>query len=78
LSHNALVCVNLPHEVLFPGQEHSSHSKPKGISDLTIQECMQIITAIQDNGPHKLHFRFDLYSKCEWTQCYLAPRLIHD
>ncbi|KAI6011169.1 hypothetical protein EDC04DRAFT_2537748, partial [Pisolithus marmoratus] len=54
-----LVCVNWPDKVLFPGQERLSHSKPKGILDLTILECTQIIAAIQDNGPHKLHFKFD-------------------
>ncbi|KAI6031035.1 hypothetical protein EDC04DRAFT_2572064 [Pisolithus marmoratus] len=46
LGQNALVCVNWPDEVLFPGQECSSRSKPKGILDLTILECTQIIAAI--------------------------------
>ncbi|KAI6040752.1 hypothetical protein EDC04DRAFT_2566646, partial [Pisolithus marmoratus] len=58
-----LVCVNWPNAVLFLGQEHSSHSKPKGISDLTMLECTQIVTAIQDHGQHRLHFKFDPNSK---------------
>ena len=64
LAQNALVCENWP-EVLFPGQECSSRSKPKGISDLTIVECSQIVAATRDNGPHKLQFRFDPYNKGE-------------
>ncbi|KIM52665.1 hypothetical protein SCLCIDRAFT_90312, partial [Scleroderma citrinum Foug A] len=64
LAQNALVCENWP-EVLFPGQERSSRSKPKGISDLTIVECSQIVAATRDNGPHKLQFRFDPYNKAD-------------
>ncbi|KAI6098462.1 hypothetical protein F5141DRAFT_966190, partial [Pisolithus sp. B1] len=63
LSQNALVCVNWPDVVLFPGQECLSHSKPKGISDLTMLECTQIIAAIQDHRPYSLHFKFEPNSK---------------
>ncbi|KIM57584.1 hypothetical protein SCLCIDRAFT_130146, partial [Scleroderma citrinum Foug A] len=61
---NALVCVNWL-AVLFPGQECSSCSKPKGISNLTIVECTQIVTVIRDSGPHRLHFQFEPFSKHE-------------
>ncbi|KAI6152841.1 hypothetical protein EDD17DRAFT_1447450, partial [Pisolithus thermaeus] len=63
LGQNALVCVNWPDAVLFPGQERLSCSKPKGISDLTMLECTQIIAAIWDHGPYRLHFKFEPNSK---------------
>ncbi|KAI6097396.1 hypothetical protein EV401DRAFT_1895520 [Pisolithus croceorrhizus] len=59
LSQNTLVCINWPDVVLFPGQEHLSHRKPKGISDLTMLKFTQIIAAIWDHGPYRLHFRFE-------------------
>ena len=64
LGQNALVCINWPDAVLFPGQECSSCSKPKGISDLTISECTQIVAAIRDTAPHRLHFKSAPNSKC--------------
>ena len=72
LGQNALVCVNWL-VVLFPGQECSSHSKPKGISDLTIVECTQIVAAIRDNRLHKLHFKFNPFSKRKGpSSCYCS------
>ncbi|KIM57318.1 hypothetical protein SCLCIDRAFT_90238, partial [Scleroderma citrinum Foug A] len=65
LGQNALVCINWPDAVLFPGQECSSRSKPKGISDLTISECTQIVAAIRDTGPHRLHFKSAPNSKLD-------------
>ncbi|KAI5982974.1 hypothetical protein EDD15DRAFT_2147551, partial [Pisolithus albus] len=52
LGQNALVCVNWP-------------DAPKGISDLTMVECAQIIAAIRDHGPHRLHFKFEPNSKSD-------------
>jgi len=48
--------MNWPDVVLFPGQEHASHSKAKGVSDLTVLESAQVIAALRDTGPHRLHF----------------------
>ncbi|KIM60944.1 hypothetical protein SCLCIDRAFT_26273 [Scleroderma citrinum Foug A] len=64
LGQNGVVCENWP-DVLFPRQEPPSHSKPKGISDLLIMECSQIVAAIRDNGPHRLCFRLDLCNKAD-------------
>lgn len=64
LGQNSLMCMNWPDAVLFPGQERSSRSKPKGISDLTILECTQIVAAIRDSGSHRLHFKSVPNSKC--------------
>ncbi|KIM54151.1 hypothetical protein SCLCIDRAFT_31332 [Scleroderma citrinum Foug A] len=65
LGQHALICVNWPNAVLFPGQECLSHTKPKGISDLTIPECLQVIAVLRDSGPHKLHFKLDPNSKSD-------------
>ena len=46
LGQHALICVNWPNVVLFPGQGCLSCTKPKGISDLTILECMQVIAVL--------------------------------
>ncbi|KIM55283.1 hypothetical protein SCLCIDRAFT_82006, partial [Scleroderma citrinum Foug A] len=54
LGQNSLVCVNWPDGVLFPSQEQ--RSKPKGVSDLSILKCTQVIATIRDHRPHKLHF----------------------
>jgi len=70
LGQHTLICVNWPNAVLFPGQECVSRSKPKGISDLTIPECMQDVAALQDSGPHRLHFKFKPNSKWRRLLCY--------
>ncbi|KIM56431.1 hypothetical protein SCLCIDRAFT_132760 [Scleroderma citrinum Foug A] len=65
LGQHALICVNWPNAVLFPGQECLSRTKPKGISDLTIPKCMQVIAVLRDSGPHKLHFKLNPNSKSD-------------
>jgi len=57
LGQSGLVCMHWPDAVLFPGQECASHSKPKGIFDLTVTECTQILAALRDIGPFRLHFK---------------------
>jgi len=57
LGQSGLVCMHWPDAVLFPGQECASCSKPKGIFDLTVTECTQILAALCDTGPFRLHFK---------------------
>ncbi|KIM50512.1 hypothetical protein SCLCIDRAFT_34211 [Scleroderma citrinum Foug A] len=47
------------------GQEHASHSKLKGVSDLTILESAQVIAALRDTGPYRLHFKSMLNKKMD-------------
>ncbi|KAI6017670.1 hypothetical protein BKA83DRAFT_14986 [Pisolithus microcarpus] len=61
-----------PRENSFPGNNFRKNlaitllsAKPKGISDLTMLECTQIIAAIRDHGPLRLHFKFDPNSKLD-------------
>ena len=49
--------MNWPDAVLFPGQERASRSKSKGVSDLTILECEQVVAALNDTGPYRLYFK---------------------
>jgi len=55
-----------PDAVLFPGQERASRSKPKGVSDLTILESAQVIAALRDTGPYRLHFKSMPHKKSEY------------
>ena len=50
--------MNWPDAVLIPGQERTSRSKSKGISDLTVSECELVIAALDDNAPYRLHFKY--------------------
>ncbi|KIM56686.1 hypothetical protein SCLCIDRAFT_29355 [Scleroderma citrinum Foug A] len=65
LGQHALVCMHWPDAVLFPGQERASCSKPKGVSDLTILESAQVIAALRDTGPYRLHFKSMLNKKMD-------------
>ena len=66
LGLHALVCMHWPDAVLFPRQERASHSKPKGVSDLTILESAQVIAALRDTGPYRLHFKSMLNKKSKY------------
>ncbi|KIM60359.1 hypothetical protein SCLCIDRAFT_124454 [Scleroderma citrinum Foug A] len=46
-----------PEGVMFPGEEHSSCTMPKGISDLTCTECSKLLAALNDPGENQLHIR---------------------
>ena len=57
LASSGLVLVNWPEGVMFPGEEHSSHTMPKGISDLTHAECSKLLAALNDPGENRLHIQ---------------------
>jgi len=57
LASSALVLVNWPEGVMFPGKERSSRTMPKGISDLTCAECSKLLAALSDTGENRLHIR---------------------
>jgi len=57
LASSALVLVNWPEGVMFPGKECSSRTMPKGISDLTHTECLKLLAALSDTGENQLHIQ---------------------
>jgi len=57
LASSALVLVNWPEGVMFPGKECSSCTMPKGISDLTHTECLKLLAALSDTGENQLHIQ---------------------
>ena len=66
LGQHALACMHWPDAVLFPGQEHASLSKPKGVSDLNVLESAQVIAAVRDTSPYRLHFKSMPNKKSEY------------
>jgi len=57
LASSGLVLVNWPEGVTFPGEERSSHTMSKGISDLTCAECSKLLAALNDTGENQLHIQ---------------------
>jgi len=57
LASSGLVLVNWPEGVMFPGEEPTSHSMPKGISDLSRLECSKLTAALNDPSKNSLHIR---------------------
>ncbi|KAI6102815.1 hypothetical protein F5141DRAFT_1065438 [Pisolithus sp. B1] len=55
LASSELVLINWPEGVMFPGEEHASHTMPKGISDLTQAECSKLLAALNDTEDTQLH-----------------------
>ncbi|KAI6128649.1 hypothetical protein EDD16DRAFT_1472030, partial [Pisolithus croceorrhizus] len=55
LASSELVLVNWPEGVMFPGEEHASHTMSKGISDLTWVECSKLLAALNDTEDTWLH-----------------------
>ena len=57
LASSGLVLVNWPEGVMFPGEEPTSHSMPKGISDLSCSECSKLTAALNDPSKNGLHIQ---------------------
>jgi len=57
LASSGLVLVNWPEGVMFLGEEPTSYSMPKGISDLSHLECSKLTAALNDPSKNSLHIR---------------------
>jgi len=64
LATSGLVLVNWPEGVMFPGEERTSRTMPKGISDLTRAECSKLLMAMNDTSEHRLYLRSVPSLKC--------------
>ncbi|KAG9316924.1 hypothetical protein JVU11DRAFT_3004 [Chiua virens] len=56
LAKSAVVCKNFPDHVPYPGAQSRSKVSSKGISELTLAECLALLTAIYDPSDGKLCF----------------------
>ncbi|KAI6097712.1 hypothetical protein EDD16DRAFT_1494869 [Pisolithus croceorrhizus] len=63
LASSELILVNWPEGVMFPGEEHASHTMSKGISDLTRVECSKLLAALNDTEDTRLHIQSVLQHK---------------
>ncbi|KIO04383.1 hypothetical protein M404DRAFT_143328, partial [Pisolithus tinctorius Marx 270] len=57
LAGSALVLMNWPADVIFPGEERRGKGNGKGISDLTLTDCSKLVAALEDQSTNRLHLQ---------------------